>query len=121
MAAVTSGGRETEGRRRGVRWHFKVLRRTAGCREEGDEQAREMSGRRRVVRVVKAGDRRWKEAPTCGPHLSVSQRESRREWRRWIRAGGAAGLGRAGWAEQGRKRKKRERERRKREGRWAGL
>jgi hypothetical protein len=85
----------------------------SGRREEGDERSQEMGGRWWCVRVGKAGGWRWKEAPTGGPHLLVSQRERRR----WIGPGGAAGPGRACWA--GREGKKIERGREER-GRGGG-
>jgi hypothetical protein len=68
-----------------------------GRREEGDERAREMGGRRRCVRVGKASDWRWKEAPIGGPRLSVSQRErvGERKWREVDQAG-VGRLGRLG-------------------------
>jgi hypothetical protein len=98
-----------------------------GRREEGDERAQEMGGRRWFVRVGNVGGRRWKQALTGGPHLPVSQRERVQE--RGRGGGGSSwgevGPGSACWAALGRKkergREERERERRKREGRWAGL
>jgi hypothetical protein len=89
MMAVTSGGRETEGRRRGVRRHFKALYRTAGA------ERRETIGRGRWAagggscgwgRLAAGGGRK---PLTGGPHLSVSEREraEERERRRWIGPG----------------------------------